>query len=38
MGTHDIGRGEEKSLKEIKRALTNTFALGLQDVIKPFFL
>jgi hypothetical protein len=28
----------EKAFKEIKRALTNTPALGLPDVMKPFFL
>jgi hypothetical protein len=28
---------EEKAFKEIKRVLTNAPALGLPDVIKPFF-
>jgi hypothetical protein len=32
------GREKEKAFKEIKRALTNAPALGLPDVIKPFFL
>jgi hypothetical protein len=29
---------KQKGLLKIKRALTNTSALGLPDVIKPFFL
>jgi hypothetical protein len=29
---------QEKVFKEIKRALTNALALGLLDVMKPFFL
>jgi hypothetical protein len=32
------GEEQEKAFKEIKRALTNTPALGLPDVMKPFFL
>jgi hypothetical protein len=32
------GEEQEKACKEIKRALINTPALGLPDVIKPFFL
>jgi hypothetical protein len=32
------GREQEKAFKEIKRALTNGPALGLLDVMKPFFL
>jgi hypothetical protein len=32
------GREQEKASKEIKKALTNAPALGLPDVIKPFFL
>jgi hypothetical protein len=32
------GREQEKAFKEIKKALTNTPALGLPDVMKPFFL
>jgi hypothetical protein len=32
------GEEQEKAFKEIKRALTNTLALGLPDVMKPFFL
>jgi hypothetical protein len=32
------GEKQEKAFKEIKRALTNAPALGLPDVIKPFFL
>jgi hypothetical protein len=32
------GEEQEKAFKEIKRALTNTPALGLPDTIKPFFL
>jgi hypothetical protein len=31
------GEEQEKALKEIKRTLTNTLALGLPDVMKPFF-
>jgi hypothetical protein len=38
MGTHGMGRRTKKAFKEIKRALTNAPALGLPDVIKPFFL
>jgi hypothetical protein len=30
------GEEQEKAFKEIKRALTNTPALGLPDVMKPF--
>jgi hypothetical protein len=37
-GTHGMGRGEKKAFQEIRRALTNAPALGLPDVIKPFFL
>jgi hypothetical protein len=33
-----MGRGEKKAFQEIRRALTNAPALGLPDVIKPFFL
>jgi hypothetical protein len=35
-----MGRGakKKKAFKEIKRALTNSPALGLPDVMKPFFL
>jgi hypothetical protein len=29
---------QEKAFKEIKRALTNAPALGLPNVMKPFFL
>jgi hypothetical protein len=29
---------QEKAFKEIKKALTNPPALGLPDVMKPFFL
>jgi hypothetical protein len=29
---------EKKTFKEIKKALTNAPALGLPDVMKPFFL
>jgi hypothetical protein len=29
---------QEKAFKEIKRALTNAPALGLLEVMKPFFL
>jgi hypothetical protein len=32
------GEEQEKAIKEIKRALTNTPALGLPDVMKLFFL
>jgi hypothetical protein len=32
------GEKQEKAFKEIKRALTNTPALGLPHVMKPFFL
>jgi hypothetical protein len=32
-----MGR-KKKPVKKIKRALTNTPALGLPDMIKPFFL
>jgi hypothetical protein len=32
------GRKQEKAFKEIKKALTNAPALGLLDVMKPFFL
>jgi hypothetical protein len=32
------GEEQEKAFKEIKKALTNTPALGLPDVMKPFFL
>jgi hypothetical protein len=32
------GREQEKTFKEIKKALTNAPALGLPDVMKPFFL
>jgi hypothetical protein len=32
------GREQEKAFKEIKRSLTNAPALGLLDVMKPFFL
>jgi hypothetical protein len=32
------GREQEKAFKEIKMALTNVLALGLLDVMKPFFL
>jgi hypothetical protein len=32
------GEEQEKAFKEINRALTNAPALGLQDVMKPFFL
>jgi hypothetical protein len=31
------GEEQEKASKEIKGALTNTPALGLPDVLKPFF-
>jgi hypothetical protein len=32
------GEEQEQAFKKIKRALTNTPALGLPDVMKPFFL
>jgi hypothetical protein len=32
------GKEQEKAFKEIKRALTNTPALGLPDMMKPLFL
>jgi hypothetical protein len=32
------GKEQKKVFKEIKRALTNAPALGLADVMKPFFL
>jgi hypothetical protein len=32
------GREQEKAFKEIKKALPNAPALGLLDVVKPFFL
>jgi hypothetical protein len=32
------GREQEKTFKEIEKALTNAPALGLPDVMKPFFL
>jgi hypothetical protein len=32
------GEEQEKAFKEIKRALTDAPALGLLDVMKPFFL
>jgi hypothetical protein len=32
------GREQEKTFKEIKKALTNAPALGLPDMMKPFFL
>jgi hypothetical protein len=32
------GEEQEKAFKEIKRALTNIPALGLPDIMKPFFL
>jgi hypothetical protein len=32
------GKDQEKAFKEIERALTNAPALGLPDVMKPFFL
>jgi hypothetical protein len=32
------GEKQEKAFKKIKRALTNIPALGLPDVMKPFFL
>jgi hypothetical protein len=31
------GEEQEKAFKETKRELTNTHALGLPDVMKPFF-
>jgi hypothetical protein len=33
-----MGRQKKKAFKEIKRVLTNSPALGLPDVMKPFFL
>jgi hypothetical protein len=30
------GKEQKKAFKEIKRTLTNTTALGLPDVVKPF--
>jgi hypothetical protein len=38
MGAFNMGKRIRKSLKEIKRALTNARALGLLDTMKPFFL
>jgi hypothetical protein len=32
------GEEQEMAFKEIRRAWTNTPAVGLQDVMKPFFL
>jgi hypothetical protein len=32
------GEEQEKAFKEIKRALTNVPAMGLPNVMKPFFL
>jgi hypothetical protein len=32
------GEEQEKAFKEIKKTLTNGPALGLPDVMKPFFL
>jgi hypothetical protein len=32
------GAEQRKAFKEIKRALTNAPALGLLDVMRPFFL
>jgi hypothetical protein len=32
------GKEQEKAFKEIKMAVTNAPALGLLDVMKPFFL
>jgi hypothetical protein len=32
------GREQKKAFKEIKKAPTNAHALGLLDVMKPFFL
>jgi hypothetical protein len=32
------GKEQEKAFKKIKRALKNAPALGLPDVMKPFFL
>jgi hypothetical protein len=32
------GNEQEQASKEIKKALTSAPALGLQDVMKPFFL
>jgi hypothetical protein len=38
-GTHGIGKEiKKKSLKRIKKAFTNAPALGLPDMLKPFFL
>jgi hypothetical protein len=38
-GEQELIIGEEKkAFKEIKRTLTNTPALGLPDVMKPFLL
>jgi hypothetical protein len=33
-----MGEEQDKAFREIKRALTNAPALGLPDVMKPFFL
>jgi hypothetical protein len=33
-----MGEKQEKVFKEIRKALTNTPALGFPDVMKPFFL
>jgi hypothetical protein len=33
-----MGEKQEKAFKEIKKSLTNAPALGLPDVMKPFFL
>jgi hypothetical protein len=38
MRAFGMGREQEKAFKEIKKALTNAPALGLPDVMKPFFL
>jgi hypothetical protein len=38
MGNFGIGEGARKSLLKIKKAFTNALALGLPDVMKPFFL
>jgi hypothetical protein len=38
MGNFNMGKEQENAFKEIKKALTNAFALGLPDVMKPFFL
>jgi hypothetical protein len=32
------GEKQEKAFKEVKRALINTLAMGLPDMMKPFFL